>query len=66
MNRIKVLFLCLVLLAVAGIVHHEWLGKSGESLLATPTHAAVLSNGSVRRVTARAAGTRQQPNRRLL
>src|SRR5713101_6635870 len=46
MNRIKNFLLCLVLLAVVGILHHEWLQMSGVSGIATPASAATLSNGS--------------------
>jgi hypothetical protein len=46
MNRIKSFLLCLVLLALAGILHHEWQQMSGSSLITTPAYAAVLSNSS--------------------
>ena len=46
MNRIKTFLLCLVLLGLAGILHHQWLQMSGTSLIATPAFAADLSNGS--------------------
>jgi hypothetical protein len=46
MYRIRNFLICLVLLAVAGILHHEYLRMSGSSLIATPASAAVLSNGS--------------------
>ena len=46
MNRVKNFLLCLVLLALAGILHPEWLQMSGTSGMATPASAAVLSNGS--------------------
>jgi len=46
MNRIKNFLLCLVLLALVGIVHHLWLGMSGASGIVTPASAATLSNGS--------------------
>ena len=55
MNRIKSFLLCLVLLAAAGILHHEWLQMSGVSGIATPASAAVLSNGSLQ--TCSGAGT---------
>src|SRR5438094_10287877 len=47
MNRIKSFLLCLVLLALVGIVHHLWLGMSGASGIVTPASAATLSNGSL-------------------
>jgi len=46
MNRIRTFLLCLVLLALAGILHHQWLQMSGSSAIATQADAAVLSNGS--------------------
>src|SRR5215472_17941883 len=46
MNRIKTFLLCLVLLALAGILHHEWQQMSGSSGIVTPASAASLSNGS--------------------
>jgi hypothetical protein len=46
MNRIKNFLLCLVLLALVGILHHEWLQMSGSSGIARPAFAAILSNGS--------------------
>jgi hypothetical protein len=46
MNRIKSFLLCLVLLAVAGILHHQWLQMSGSSGVVSQASAAVLSNGS--------------------
>src|SRR5438132_13840861 len=46
MNRIKNFLLCLVLLALVGIVHHLWLGMSGASGIVTTASAATLSNGS--------------------
>ncbi len=46
MNRIKTFLLCLVLLALAGILHHQWLQMSGSSAIATQADAAILSNGS--------------------
>jgi hypothetical protein len=46
MTRIRNLLLCLVLLALAGILHHVWLGMSGVSPMVTPARAASLSNGS--------------------
>src|SRR5437667_12044029 len=46
MNRIKNFLLCLVLLALVGIVHHLWLGMSGASGIVTPASAATLRNGS--------------------
>src|SRR5713101_6943303 len=45
MNRIKNFLLCLVLLALAGILHHVWLEMSGTRIV-TSASAAVLSNGS--------------------
>src|SRR5713101_6129498 len=45
MNRIKNFLLCLVLLALAGILHHVWLEMSGTRIV-TPASAAVLQNGS--------------------
>jgi len=45
MNRLRNFLFCLVLLAVAGILHHMWLQKSGYSAIATPADAATLSNG---------------------
>jgi hypothetical protein len=46
MKRVRNLLLCLVLLALAGILHHEWLQMSGSSGMATSASAATLSNGS--------------------
>ena len=45
MNRIKNFLLCLVLLALAGILHHVWLEMSGTRIV-TPASAAILSNGA--------------------
>lgn len=39
MNRVKIFLLCLVLLALAGMLHHQW-------DMVTPARAAVLQNGS--------------------
>src|SRR6516162_1751261 len=44
-RRIKTFLLCLVLLGLAGILHHQWLQKSGTSGVANPVLAATLSNG---------------------
>jgi hypothetical protein len=44
MKRIKTLLLCLVLLGLAGILHHEWLQKSGTCTVTDQTLAAELSN----------------------
>ena len=41
MNRIKTFLLCLVLLGLAGLLHHQW-----SQIIATPASAATLSNGS--------------------
>src|SRR5436309_1195714 len=46
MRHIKNFLLCLVLLAVAGILHHQWLQMSGSTGLVSQASAAVLSNGS--------------------
>ena len=46
MNRIKNFLLCLVLLALVGILHHQWLQMSGSSGVVSQASAAVLSNGS--------------------
>ena len=46
MNRLRNFLFCLVLLAVAGILHHQWLQMSGSSGMATAASAATLSNGS--------------------
>src|SRR5215813_6581030 len=45
MNRIKAFLLCLVLLGIAGIAHHTWLGTSETSGIVIPAEAATLSNG---------------------
>ena len=42
MNRIKSFLLCLVLLGIAGIVHHLWLGTSETSGIVTRAGAAEL------------------------
>jgi hypothetical protein len=42
MNRIKAFLLCLVLLGIAGIVHHLWLGTSETSGIVTRARAAEL------------------------
>lgn len=39
MSRIKIFLLCLALLGLAGMLHHQW-------YIATPASAADLSNGS--------------------
>ena len=41
MNRIKTFLLCLVLLGLAGLLHHQW-----SQIIVTPASAANLSNGS--------------------
>jgi len=41
MNRIKSFLLCLVLLGLAGLLHHQW-----SQIIVTPASAANLSNGS--------------------
>src|SRR5215472_2538927 len=46
MTRIRNFLLCLVLLALVGILHHEWLQMSGSSGIVTRAYAADLSNGS--------------------
>jgi hypothetical protein len=47
MKHIKNFLLCLVLLAVAGILHHQWLQMSGGSTgLVSQAEAANLSNGN--------------------
>ena len=46
MTRIRNFLLCLVLLALVGILHHEWLQMSGSSGIVTRASAADLSNGS--------------------
>jgi hypothetical protein len=46
MNRFKNFLLCLVLLSLAGILHHQWLQVSGSSGIVSPAFAADLSNGS--------------------
>ena len=45
MNRIKTLLVCLVLLGLVGIVHHQWLQMSGSSGLVSQVFAADLQNG---------------------
>jgi hypothetical protein len=49
MHRLRNFLVCLVLLGVAGILHHVWLGKSPESGILIPADAATLSNGSAQR-----------------
>ena len=44
MSRFRNFLLCLVLLALVGILHHTWLQMSGTSAIVTPASAAVLSN----------------------
>jgi hypothetical protein len=44
MNRIKNLLLCVVLLALAGILHHEWTQMTGSSGIEPEVRAATLSN----------------------
>jgi len=51
MNRIKAFLLCLVLLGIAGIAHHTWLGTSETSGIVIPAEAAILSNGAGDRCT---------------
>jgi hypothetical protein len=46
MNRMRNFLLCLVLLALAGILHHAWLQMSGGTGLVSQASAATLSNGS--------------------
>jgi hypothetical protein len=46
MKTVKSLLLCLVLLAVVGVVHHVYMGTSGGSGIVTPALAATLSNGA--------------------
>jgi hypothetical protein len=57
MNRVKSFLLCLVLLALAGVVHHLWLGTSGASSIVTPASAAELSNLSSPPQTCNGTGT---------
>ena len=44
MKRVRNFLLCLVLLALAGILHHQWLQMSGSSGIVTQASAATLSN----------------------
>src|SRR5215468_10145494 len=44
MKRVRNFLLCLVLLALAGILHHQWLQMSGSTGIVTPASAATLSN----------------------
>src|SRR5678815_3001418 len=46
MRRTRNFLLCLVLLALAGILHHEWTQMTGRSGLVPEAGAATLGNGS--------------------
>src|SRR5512144_275520 len=46
MHRVRNFLLCLVLLALAGILHHEWTQMSGSSGIEPEVRAATLGNGS--------------------
>src|ERR1044071_2401302 len=44
MTKVRNFLLCLVLLALAGILHHEWTQMSGSSGIEPEVRAATLSN----------------------
>ena len=46
MTRVRNFLLCLVLLALAGILHHEWTQMTGSSGIEPEVRAAILSNGA--------------------